>query len=526
MNLQAQPIPRKMWSYDLAREQKPNLDFLRKLCSLTRDSGYDAICLYFEHNFPFPSLTPLAGSAQLASYNKSFGFQASDISTLESEFPEITILPMMNVLGHMEGFLRTENSNFPFAEMSEEKFKGLQACPLHPDTQRLARTLIDDIVGNFRSPIIHIGGDETAALGTCDRCRAKVEESESQGSEDGKADLYAEFYLPLIQAVIDHGRRPAIWGDMVLEHPSILKHLPKETLIFDWQYFDSPEESSAKIKSAGFEVVGCPSLLAYNSAWLQLKASEENVKSHADALKTGLVNGVCVTTWEPGLFGGFETWLPAIAGCGKILSGDAIELTAAYAVDQAEQWAILMGIELPQTGPSFAFGKIRSGIKCRFLLYSNPFLLWLRHPDLACEPGNRAADVLQKAIEVAPNSAYRGISEVFLFAIEFTRRVQKASQLYNEMRTGECITELAITRQYFDHLEKVAIGFHARSGGSLADIHRCRAAKLHVEKVMRRIQDYSDGNLGYRPSFEHLTHPLFVPYDQGAWWLVNKWAQE
>jgi hypothetical protein len=63
-------------------------------------------------------------------------------------------------------------------------------------------------------------------------------------------------------------------------------------------------------------------------------------------------------------------------------------------------------------------------------------------------------------------------------------------------------------------------------GGSLADIERCRIAREHVERVIRRIKEYGDGSLGYLPAFEHITHPKFMPHDQGCWWLINKWANE
>lgn len=78
----------------------------------------------------------------------------------------------------------------------------------------------------------------------------------------------------------------------------------------------------------------------------------------------------------------------------------------------------------------------------------------------------------------------------------------------------------------FDDLAKIARRTHERIGGSLADIERCRVAKEHVEKVLVRIRKYGDGSLGYLPAFEIITHPKFMPHDQGSWWLINSWANE
>ena len=45
----------KMWMYDYAREQAPSSDQLRELCRLSLDSGYNALGLYLEHRFAYPS---------------------------------------------------------------------------------------------------------------------------------------------------------------------------------------------------------------------------------------------------------------------------------------------------------------------------------------------------------------------------------------------------------------------------------------------------------------------------------------
>jgi tetratricopeptide (TPR) repeat protein len=195
--------------------------------------------------------------------------------------------------------------------------------------------------------------------------------------------------------------------------------------------------------------------------------------------------------------------------------------------ERYEEWARLMGIELQQCGRIFAYGGIRSSLKARFLLYSNPFLLWLRNcEDLCGSKGDQALEVLERAIAVAPDAATRGVSEFVRIAIEFVRHVEDAHAAYAAGRPGEAANALAPARAGFDDLARIAQAANLRIGGSLADIERCRTAKEQVERVIRRIKDYGDGSLGYRPSFETLTHPKFVPHDQANWWLINDWANE
>jgi hypothetical protein len=186
-----------------------------------------------------------------------------------------------------------------------------------------------------------------------------------------------------------------------------------------------------------------------------------------------------------------------------------------------------MGVELQKLGGSFACSGIRSSLKVRLLLQANPFLAWLHHhEEFTSEFGDRALTILEEAIGSAPNPAYRGVSEFVKAGIEFVRFADQARQAYANQLPGVAASSLAPCRQIFENLEKIAMAAHLNIGGSLADVHRCRIAKEHVERVIKRVKEFGDGQLGYLPAFEHLTHPSFVPHDQGAWWLINRWAIE
>src|SRR5690606_18329247 len=103
---------------DIAREQCPRRDHPFTYAALAQDARYNALGLYFEHRFAFPS-TPW-----------SHGIHAvtpDHIRDLQSEFPSLQIIPFINVLGHMEGFIYTEEGK----KYREDFFKGLQACPTH-----------------------------------------------------------------------------------------------------------------------------------------------------------------------------------------------------------------------------------------------------------------------------------------------------------------------------------------------------------------------------------------------------------
>jgi|GEM_PF-483170 len=544
-----------MWMYDIAREQAPTLDHLRAFCDLTLESGYNALGLYLEHRFAYPS-TPWAHGKGCVTPEM--------VQTLQDHYKELQLIPFVNLLGHFEGMMYTEEGH----RYAEECFKGLQACPSKPEFFELANKIVDDTLEIFNSEIVHIGGDETWQLGICPVCSARVKKYEETPGVDGKAQLYGEHFGVISKRVAEAGRRPAVWGDMFFDHPTALELIPKNTLIFDWQYFKGPEETSRVFRENGFEVVYSPAIHTYNANWMHVPQSERNVVDHAIAARRTDAFGVCVTTWEQGLFGNYELMLPAIRACGRILNDesltaptpteaapggeggndvvagpqtreddiakyrplrDAPYFLRAYLEDgeTTEEWARLMGIELQECGGMFTFTGIRSSMKCRMLLYSNPFLFWLHHREELCgEVGDKALDVLERAISVAPDSSYRGTSEFVRLSIEFVRHAEEAHQHYAAEKPGHAATALIPCRQVFENLVRIAKATNMRIGGSLADIERCGAGKEHVERVIRRVKQYGDGSLGYLPSFETLTHPKFMPHDQANWWLINRWANE
>jgi hypothetical protein len=315
-----------MWMYDLAREQSPTLDHLRRFCDVSLESGYNALGLYLEHRFAYPS-TPWSHGQGCVTPEM--------IQKLQAEFPTLQIIPFLNLLGHMEGLIYTEQGR----KYAESRFEGMQACPSNPATQELALGIIEDTLGIFSSPIIHLGGDETWQLGQCPTCAGReLPKSEGEdGPSDRKAAIYGEYFKPLLELVVSADRRPALWGDMLLDHAEALRIIPKQTLIFDWQYFQSSARSTRRLKEAKFDVVTCPSLQTYNATWLHIAQSASNVLQHASEATALGAYGICVTTWECGLLGNYDTIAPAIRASGKML-------LEAQAPDAEDDTAALMAI--------------------------------------------------------------------------------------------------------------------------------------------------------------------------------------
>lgn len=493
---------------DLAREQSPTLDHLYQFAATAQNAGYDSLGLYLEHRFAF-ECTPW-------SHGKG-AVTPSQVRSLQAEFPSLQIVPFINLLGHFEGFFNCEEGR----QFREEIFSGLQACPSCPAFVELCEAMVDEVVNVFKSELIHIGGDETAQLGKCPQCSERM----AGQAEDEKAWLYNEHFAPLIRRVTRAGRRPAMWGDMFLQHPGALANLPKETVIFDWQYEGGVAETAPKF--GDLDVVACPTTAVYNAAWMHVKRTEANIREVSNDVNQLGLAGFCLTTWEQILFNPYDSIFPAVEWAARIANEPESPESLVHGFGAASDWAQTVGVELEALGGVWAESGHRHKLKCRLFLMGNPFLAWLHHRDEAePERAKKLNHLIEKSVRQAPDEQYKNVSLALRGMIEALTLMDEAHACYDKCEADAAIGKLAPMRYLFDTFARLGKDNHARIGGSMADIERARIAKQHVETVIQRIRAYGHRELGYLPAFEVITNPRFTPHDQACWWLVNKWAND
>ena len=100
------------WTYDIAREQSPNEDSLCEAIRRSGAAGYGALGLYLEHRFAYPSAPWAAAPGCLT---------PEVVQRLSKTAKEagVRLIPFLNTLGHMEGFIRSEGGGW-LAEGSRE----------------------------------------------------------------------------------------------------------------------------------------------------------------------------------------------------------------------------------------------------------------------------------------------------------------------------------------------------------------------------------------------------------------------
>ena len=186
----------------------------------------------------------------------------------------ITLIPQINVFGHASSSrsVTLKHMVLDIVPEYEPLFEpgGWNWCLSNPETQRVIRELLVEMLGDFGSPpYIHLGCDE-AQPPTCPECRKRP-----------YGELVCEHITNLAAFTKEHGARAMIWHDMLLDRDdsrwegfikcgskltaTLADTLPKDVIICDWQYSYGDMKEVRKdwptigyFKEKGFEVAGCP----------------------------------------------------------------------------------------------------------------------------------------------------------------------------------------------------------------------------------------------------------------------------
>jgi N-acetyl-beta-hexosaminidase len=214
----------------------------------------------------------------------------------------VTLIPQIASYGHA-GAGRSCTAKHSVLDLQPEyeplyEPGGWNWCLTNPETQRVLRELITEMLDVFGNPpYIHLGCDE-AQPPACPDCRKRP-----------YGELVCEHISNLAKFTKERGARAMIWHDMLLDRSdprwkgfvkcgskitaTLADTLPKDVIICDWQYsYGNMKEvrkdwpTMAYFKEKGFPVAGCP--------WLNFNA----MKPMADFIAGIGGFGYLQTTWH------------------------------------------------------------------------------------------------------------------------------------------------------------------------------------------------------------------------------------
>ncbi len=268
----------KFLMYDMAREQSWVGSYWQRIFPDIRNLGYTDLGLYIEQRYHFRSIP------QHRPYGGVTPAQADEARRLCKKFG-VRLSWFTNTLGHCDQLLANES----LRHLAEDPAHPYQLCPSHPDTRPLVLNILREFAAINPSPILHIGGDEATQWNMDDICRRRKMTG---------AEFYLDHYRWVIRETKKLGKRPAMWGDMLLHHPDIAREIDRDVLIFDWHYDSGSADSIQFFHKLGFEVIPTTASNEYFSTFLPFHQVEQGIRPFMTEARELGCAGMCMSCWE------------------------------------------------------------------------------------------------------------------------------------------------------------------------------------------------------------------------------------
>ncbi len=210
-------------------------DYLPKLLERLAEMGYNAILWELENKVRFDQLGPAVDPEAMTK---------QEFRQLLNYARELRLepIPLLQTIGHGEYVLLHPE----FQHLRENPLRHDCYCTTLPAVRLHLKKLIAEyleLFGDLR--FFHLGGDEAYEFGTCDACRAYIE-------QHGRNRLYSDYLSDLSSALHMRGIRPGVWADMVLAHPDEMDSVDRSLILWDWNYWGSgPEDREVRIWGEG-----------------------------------------------------------------------------------------------------------------------------------------------------------------------------------------------------------------------------------------------------------------------------------
>lgn len=280
---------------DIARGGVPRVETFKRILRWLFILKYNHLAIYLEDLFPWrrhPQIGRLRGRLQEEELREVIEY---------GERLGVEVLPSLELSGHMENIL-----TLPEFKAYSEWHNPREGCLAlgDPEAREFAYSLLEEVLELFPSKYIHLGGDETWALG---RGRSLNKTWRFEGPR-----LYEEHHARMIKMALEKGKKPILWGDMITgmhlrkEEGEVwagLMESPtwKEALIANWDYTPTHKqhfrERIRMLKDRGIQQIACPGL----SNWLKYhpnyQAALENLKGFLEAAREEGLQGFLITAW-------------------------------------------------------------------------------------------------------------------------------------------------------------------------------------------------------------------------------------
>lgn len=277
---------------DQTRGRVLKLESLKRIVDLLARYKINEFQLYIEHTYLFRGFSEM--------WRDETPLTAQEILELDRYCREryIELIPSLSSFGHLYDLLSTKSCGdlCELAGSDKQPFSYLDRMQHHTINVSDERALplikerILEYMALFSSNKFNICADETFDLG---KGRSKA-----LADQKGVHRIYIDFVKDLCEFLVENGKTPMFWGDIICAEPELIQELPKETICLTWGYEpDQSEDDCRKMAQAGAVQYCCPGVRGWNHFMNQLKSSYLNITRMCSyAEKYGAI-GILNTDW-------------------------------------------------------------------------------------------------------------------------------------------------------------------------------------------------------------------------------------
>jgi hypothetical protein len=273
-------------SDDISRGQVSTVRNFKKIIRSLARYKMNAYFLYIEDMFAFKNY-PRIGAGRGA-------LTAEEVKELDSYAKDyfVHLAPIFQTLGHWENILTIPE----YVSLAE--YPGGRT--LNVADERVY-TMLDKMIGElsscFSSPWFNFGADETRDVG--------LGANKKRVDSLGLPAVLAEHYRRVAALVRRHGKRPMMYADIILKNPEILKLIPRDIVMVDWNYDPQFQYDSPRVfRDAGFPFMVSPAVRNYAGPFPDFFTSFGNIRQFIAAGVEDSAVGVLTSSWND--YGGEE----------------------------------------------------------------------------------------------------------------------------------------------------------------------------------------------------------------------------
>lgn len=197
----------------------------------------------------------------------------------------VEIVPVFQTLGHFENIL-----NLPdFVKYAE--FPGAASLNVSSlEADEFLFNMLEEVIPLFESPYFNIGADESWDVG--------LGSNRDLAAKESVAALHARHYNKVFQKVKEHGKKPLMYSDMLMNHPEILSLIPKDVIVVDWHYNLNDNFPSVKqLTDSGFTVIVSPAVHNWHNPFPNLTNSWINITNINREGFRNRARGTVISNW-------------------------------------------------------------------------------------------------------------------------------------------------------------------------------------------------------------------------------------